>query len=366
MSITPPGLTPESEGYDQARRRFFNNRVPDITPAEIYNPSTTAEVVSIVNHAKTCNFKVGVRSGGHLFFCSSLVENGILIDTRNLNKDIEYDAQTKIISFSPGHTVEELVTQLLPLKRFFPWGHSRTVGAGGFLLAGGQGCFVRGWGYTSDSWVTQLEIVTANGDVVIANKTQNPDLFWAAPGSGQGFFAVITRVWARTIPAKTPFDTTIIIDSTEIFQPLLKWVLETSEKVPKHGVDLFFLTFRSDIESPGDGDESDPKRIMFVINETIYADSLEEAKTLASPWDTLPQEFRPFQIERAPVVERTWKELWGLQERFQPQGHGERWNVDSILVDPGVSYDEVSNSLLSDDGTLTEALVDRCHHPRHI
>lgn len=160
------------------------------------------------------------------------MEKGILIDTKNLNKSVDFDTRTKIVSFSPGHVVEELATELLALRRFLPWGHSRSVGIGGFLLASGQGCFMRGWGYTSGSWITQLEIVTPRGEVVIASKTQNPDLFWAFPGSGQGFFGVITRIWARTIPAKKPFDTTIIVDSTEIFKPLLKQVLETKEKVP--------------------------------------------------------------------------------------------------------------------------------------
>lgn len=339
------GLTPASEGYDAARRRFFNSRVPDVSPAEIHLPTTTGEVAAIMKDAKARNLKVGVRSGGHLFFCSSLVEGGLLIDTSKLNKDVEYDAKTRIASFSPGHTVQELATQFEAVKRFFPWGHNRNVGVGGFLLAGGQGCFGRGWGYTSDSWITQLEVVTASGEVVLCSKTENADLFWAAPGSGRGYFGVITRVWGRTIPAKNLYDTTIIVDSTDIFKPLLKWVLETSDKVPKYGVDLFFLTFRSDMDEPGDGDLSDPKRIMFVINETVYADSLEEAKVLASPWDKLPDEFAKFQVQRIPMLERKWEDLWRLQDKFQPQGQGERWNVDSIMTDPKVSYDDLIEAI---------------------
>ncbi|EKG11147.1 Oxygen oxidoreductase covalent FAD-binding site [Macrophomina phaseolina MS6] len=343
MSTHPQSLTPASEGYDKARRRFFNARVPDTTPAEIYTPKTTAEVASIIARAKSRGLKVGVRSGGHLFFCFSLVEKGILIDTKQLNKEIDFDTRTKIVSFSPGHVVEELATELLALGRFLPWGHSRTVGIGGFLLAGGQGCFGRGWGYTSGSWITQIEVVTPSGEVVIASKTQNPDLFWAFPGSGQGFFGVITRIWAKTIPSKTPFDTTVIVDSTDIFKPLLKWVLEQTEKVPKYGVDLFYLTFRSDMETPGDGEASDKPRIMFVINQTVYVDSMAEAKTLVSPWDVLPQEFQPYVVERVPLLERTWPDLWNLQEKFQPNGNGERWTVDSILPDPKISTDEVSS-----------------------
>ncbi|KAJ4343720.1 hypothetical protein N0V95_006550 [Ascochyta clinopodiicola] len=343
MSSTAPMLTPSSEGYDASRHGFFTGRVPDIRPAEIHTPFTTADVQAIIADAKSRGLKVGVRSGGHVFTCASLVEGGILIDTKKLNKRVGYDSRTKIASFSPGHTVKELATEFATIKRFFPWGHSSGVGIGGFLLAGGQGCFVRGWGYTSATWVTQLEVVTAGGELVLCSKTQNPDLFWAAPGSGRGFFGVVTRIWAKTIPARRLFDMTIIVDSTEIFKPLLKWVLQTSDKVPKYGVDLFFLTFRSDMDEPGDGEESDQKRIMFVINETIYADSLEEAKVLASPWDELPEAFTKFQVQRVPTTERSWPELWGLQEKFQPEGA--RWNVDSIMTDPKASLDELVDGI---------------------
>lgn len=86
------------------------------------------------------------------------------------------------------------------------------------IKAGCQGWFMHGWGYTADHWVAQLEIVTADWEVVIASKTQNADPFWAAPGSGRGFFGVITRIWIKIIPARKLYDMTIIVDSTKIFK----------------------------------------------------------------------------------------------------------------------------------------------------
>ncbi|KFZ07603.1 hypothetical protein V501_06292, partial [Pseudogymnoascus sp. VKM F-4519 (FW-2642)] len=240
-----------------------------------------------------------------------------------------------------GYTVSELSDHLKPIKRFFPGGHSRSVGLGGFYLAGGQGCFLRGWGYTSDTWVTQIEVVTASGQVLIANKKQNADLFWAAPGSGQGFFGVLTRIWARTIPAQKLFDTTIILDSTDIFKPLLKWALETADKVPEYGNDIFMATFYADKDAPGDGEFSEAKRVFLALNQTIHVNSIDQAKVLASPWDSLPSEFEPYVVTRMLMKERTWEELWDLQESFQPHGHGERYRVDSILADPRVSYEKI-------------------------
>ncbi|SPN96506.1 related to 6-hydroxy-D-nicotine oxidase [Cephalotrichum gorgonifer] len=334
-----------TKGYEELRRRFFNERVPDIYPAEITSPKTTAEVVMAVKRAREHGWKIGIRSGGHSFFCNALKEGGLLVDTRNLNKTITFDDATKIAVVSPGHTVEAVTMYLQSIGRFFPAGHSRTVAIGGFLLAGGQGCFQRGWGYTADSWVEQLEVVTSDGEVVIANKKQNADLFWAAPGSGPGYFGIVTRIWIKTIPQRQLFDTTIIVDSTDIFKPLLRWVIETSRKVPKYGVDLFYCTFFADKDDPNGGHESASKRVFFAINETIFADSMEEATVLGSPWSVIPDEFKSCVVTTVPLVGRTWEELWDLQESFQPHGNGERWNVDSILVDPKISDDDLIDAV---------------------
>lgn len=334
-------FTPASASYEPLRQRGFNGRIPDAKPVEIVSPSSTADVVEAVKRARSQGWKIGVRSGGHLFFHTNLIEGGMLIDTSNLNKSIEYDAVTKTAAISPGHTVKDVTEALEPLQRFFPSGHSRSVGVGGFLLAGGQGLFVRGWGYTSASWIEKVEVVTSEGDTVTASKTENSDLFWAIPGSGQGFFAVLTRIWVKTIPNKRLFDFTTIVDSTEIFKPLLKWVLKISKSVPKYGTEPFFCTFYADRDDPDGGEESKSKRVFFVINQTMFADSIEEAAVLASPWDNIPVEFKKHVVTKVPLMERNREELWELQENFQPSGNGERWNVDSILQDPKVSDDEV-------------------------
>ena len=43
----------------------------------------------------------------------------------------------------------------------------------------------------------EAEVVTADGDVKVANACSNPDLFWALKGGGGGF-GVVTRVTLRT------------------------------------------------------------------------------------------------------------------------------------------------------------------------
>ena len=67
---------------------------------------------------------------------------------------------------------------------------------GGHAGQGGFGLASRAWGLLSDQ-ITSLEIVTADGAIRTASKTENPDLFWAATGAGASF-GIITSFTAET------------------------------------------------------------------------------------------------------------------------------------------------------------------------
>jgi FAD/FMN-containing dehydrogenase len=71
-----------------------------------------------------------------------------------------------------------------------------TVGVAGLILGGGFGSWSKAFGLAGAS-LLEAEVVTADGDVKIANACTNPDLFWALKGGGGGF-GVVTRVTLRT------------------------------------------------------------------------------------------------------------------------------------------------------------------------
>jgi FAD/FMN-containing dehydrogenase len=60
-------------------------------------------------------------------------------------------------------------------------GGSPDVGFGGYLTGGGHGALSTFYGLAADQ-VLEVEIVTAEGDVLTANECQNSDLFWAVRG----------------------------------------------------------------------------------------------------------------------------------------------------------------------------------------
>src|SRR5205814_9313214 len=86
----------------------------------------------------------------------------------------------------------------LPTRRSSDLGSSPDVGVVGYTLGGGLSWLSRRHGLAANS-VTAVELVTADGRHVCADRDRYPDLFWAVRGGG-GSFGIVTAIEIELFP----------------------------------------------------------------------------------------------------------------------------------------------------------------------
>jgi hypothetical protein len=169
---------------------------------------TTRDVVAAVNFARDNNLRLVVKGGGHSYQGSSNAADSLLIWTRHMNAIVLHDAfvgagcegraaPQPAVSIEPRAIWRQAYDAVTTKGgRYVQGGGCMTVGVAGLVLGGGFGSFSKAHGLAGAS-LLEAEVVTADGDVKIANACLNPDLFWALKGGGGGF-GIVTRVTLRT------------------------------------------------------------------------------------------------------------------------------------------------------------------------
>jgi FAD/FMN-containing dehydrogenase len=188
-------FTPGDDGYDDARTIF--NSMIEKRPAYITQCSGAADVVAALAFAREQGLPISVRSGGHSVAGNSLVEDGLVVDMRNVNGvSVDPDARTAIVG--GGSTWSHFDRAAEPHGLATTGGRVSTTGVAGLTLGGGSGWFERKFGLACDSLIS-VELVTADGRQVTASERENPELFWALHGGG-GNFGIATSFEFRLHP----------------------------------------------------------------------------------------------------------------------------------------------------------------------
>ena len=180
-------LLPDSEGYEQARKRW--NGSFDKHPALIARCVGAADVVQAVKFAKAHELLTAVRGGGHSISGQSSCDNGLVIDLQAM-KGIRIDTVRQVAAVQPGVVLGEFDREAQAFGLVTTLGTASTTGVAGLTLGGGMGRLARRFGLACDN-VRGVDVVTGNGDFLHASETENADLYWAVRGGG-GNFGVVT------------------------------------------------------------------------------------------------------------------------------------------------------------------------------
>ncbi len=182
---------------------------PKLSPYAVAAEST-ADVAAAVNFARECGVKLVIKSTGHDYLGRSNSANSLLIwlhrmrRVKVVNNFVPKNAPSghkgvHAISFGPGTRWLTTYQAATAAKRLVSGGVVTNVGVSGFIQGGGYGVFSKRIGAAAAS-VLEFEVVTADGQIRIANAFTNPDLFWALRGGGAGTYGVVTRMTEMTYP----------------------------------------------------------------------------------------------------------------------------------------------------------------------
>lgn len=304
---------------------------PERYPDVIVKPRSVDEIVSAIKHAAKYSLKVAIRSGGHNSTGSSLRNEGMLLDLSGMS-ELEIDENKQIASVQPGVRSDQLVRAAREKGLCFPVPHCTSVGISGFVMGGGIG-----WNYAQNGGMATFsivgaEVITADGQRVMATEEDHSDLLWAVRGAGPGFFGVVTRLILKLYPVPRS-----IMASSYIF-PLreLKTVTSILDEVKKNNeindrVELLAVLMHHP-EMPADA-PPEKSKICFVT-AFAFEQSDSDGKAVLEP-------FSKSELSTKSLVKDEYQSFTfeGLYDKYfsleDPAGRMARYGADNILTNRG-------------------------------
>jgi hypothetical protein len=188
-------ILPEDAGYDAAR--IVWNGMVDRHPAIVARCSGVADVIAAVRFAREQDLLVAIRAGGHSVGGFSTCDGGIVIDLSRM-RGVRVDPQSRRARVNGGALLGELDHEAQAFGLACPVGVVGHTGVAGLTLGGGMGRLQRMHGFTIDNLLS-VDVVTADGRLLHASETDDPDLFWGMRGAGPNF-GVVTSFEFRLHP----------------------------------------------------------------------------------------------------------------------------------------------------------------------
>lgn len=174
-----------------------------IKPLALIRPAGTDDVARVVKAARSSNLTVAARGNGHSINGQAMANRGLVLDMRSMEDVFEVGMVngTAYVDVSGGALWEDVLKRCVSGFGLAPrsWTDYLSLTVGGTLSnAGVSGQAFRYGPQTSN--VTELEVVTGNGEIFVCSETENSELFFGALG-GLGQFGIITRARILLQPA---------------------------------------------------------------------------------------------------------------------------------------------------------------------
>jgi hypothetical protein len=266
-------VLPGEATWDAARQAW--NLAVDQRPFAVALVESAADVVEVVAFARAHGLRVAPQGTGH--GASSLVDldGTILLKTVNL-RAVEIDAEARRARVGAGAIWADVVEPAAAQGFVVLHGSSPDVGVVGYTLGGGIGWLARSHGLAANS-VTAVELVTADGRLVRADRDNEPDLFWAVRGGG-GNFGVVTAIELELYEVPELYAGAMFWPSEragEVLQAWREWTENLPDTVTSVGRILHFPPI-PDIPEPLRGGS-------FAVVEAVFTGPQSDGGELVAP-----------------------------------------------------------------------------------
>ncbi len=208
-------IQPADARYDETRQ-IWNGEI-DRRPALIARCRGVADVIAAVRLAREHDLLTAVRCGGHAIAGHAVCDDGLLIDLSAMTGS-RLDPLGQTIRVEAGCLGEHLDRESQAFGLATTGGIVSHTGVAGLTLGGGVGHLMRKFGLAIDN-LRSCDVVTADGEFLVASEQENPDLFWGLRGGG-GNFGIVTSFEFQLHPL-----------GPTVYAGMLAWPMDESPKV---------------------------------------------------------------------------------------------------------------------------------------
>lgn len=156
-------------------------------------PTSAEDVSKAVLFSQAHGFELAVMGGGHGTSGASSTDGGLCINLSRM-RGVTVDVASNTLIVQGGALWGDVDTAAAAHGLAAVGGTVNHTGVGGLTLGGGYGFLTPEHGMVIDNLLS-VQYVLADGSIVTASKSENPDLFWAARGAGIGFGVVTEFVF---------------------------------------------------------------------------------------------------------------------------------------------------------------------------
>jgi len=166
-------------------------------PQLYFKPTSAEEIIQIIKLARQKGQRVKVVGAGHSPTDCAVTE-GFMVSLEKYDRILSVDSDTCVVKVEAGITFENLSNRLEPHKIGLPnLGSIAEQTVAGALATGTHGTGI-GFGILG-TMVTELEVITAKGDIMVCSKENRPHIFYANL-CGLGAVGIISTVTLQLEP----------------------------------------------------------------------------------------------------------------------------------------------------------------------